>query len=166
MIPVDRHWLRLMQNHGALEDIDVVAIHAFPEMWWPNHPNWEWYDHWHGWKRKIDSIRGLVGDRPIWVTETGLATWDVDRETESREDLQILMLERAAGAPAERLYWYSLVDLSPEREAIEGFHVDENEYHMGLVRWDGTRKDAFFRFRELLANDGAASQTTGSAIVR
>lgn len=36
------------------------------------------------------------------------------------------------------------------RLAIEGFHVDENEYHMGLVHWDGQRKPAYDVFRERL----------------
>lgn len=156
MIPVDPHWLKLMQGYGVLEEIDIVAIHAFPQMWWPNHPNWDWHDHWHGWPQKIESIGEIAEDRPIWVTESGLATWDLDEGCEALMDLQVRMLERAAVAPAERLYWYSLVDLDPSREAIEGFHVDENEYHMGLVRWDGSKKDAFFRLQELLANNRAA----------
>jgi CDP-paratose 2-epimerase len=61
------------------------------------------------------------------------------------------MLDKAAASPAERVYWYSLIDLDPNREAIEGFHVDENEYHMGLLHHDGHRKDAFYHFRNLLA---------------
>jgi CDP-paratose 2-epimerase len=50
------------------------------------------------------------------------------------------------------VYGYTLIDLDPTREAIEGFHVDENEYHMGLIRHDGHKKDAFHRLRELLAS--------------
>jgi CDP-paratose 2-epimerase len=33
MMPVDPAWLALMERHGALEAIDVVAIHGFPRMW-------------------------------------------------------------------------------------------------------------------------------------
>ena len=155
MVPVDHHWLNLMKGYGALRDIDVVAIHAFPEMWWPDQPNWDWYGHWEGWKAKLDYIRPWCDGRRLWVTETGLATWDLHEQEVARFDLQTTCLERAAKAPVERLYWYSLIDLDPDREAIEGFHVDENEYHMGLVTWDGERKQAFYRMQELLSERGA-----------
>lgn len=150
MIPVDPHWLQLIEAQQALDDIDIVAIHAFPEMWWPDQPNWEWYSHWKGWRQKIEAIANEVGDRSIWVTETGLATWDIDDACEGRFDLQSKKLREAAAAPVERVYWYSLIDLDPAREAIEGFHVDENEYHMGLVTWDGRKKPAYYVMQELL----------------
>lgn len=153
MIPVDPAWLSLVVEQGALADIDVVAIHAFPEMWWSRWPCWDWFSHWSGWEHKLESIRPACGGRPVWVTETGLATWDLEHAREDRIELQVAMLEQAAAAPAERVYWYSLIDLDPAREAIEGFHVDENEYHMGLVTWDGRRKDAWFRMRELLSRE-------------
>ena len=149
MIPVDHYWLQGLETRGALEDIDVVAIHGFPEMWWPEQPNWEWHGRWEGWEQKVAYTREHA-QRSIWITETGLATWDMQRHCPGRHDLQTLMLERAAVAPAERVYWYSLIDLDPGRDAIEGFHVDENEYHMGLVQWDGTRKPAFARMKELM----------------
>ena len=155
MAPVDPHWLRLMQRYGALEHLDGIAIHGFPEMWWANDICWEWYTHWSGWKDKIDSITNFTGKRPVWITETGLATWDAGEQRESHLKLQCAMLEQAASAPAARVYWYSLIDLDPSREAIEGFHVDENEYHMGLVRADGTRKPAFDLFQTLLTADSA-----------
>jgi CDP-paratose 2-epimerase len=148
MIPVDHHWLKLMEDYGALEAIDIVAIHGFPEMWWPDHPNWEMYQRWHGWSDKVRYIT-RHGKRPVWITETGLATWDLYDACEARFSLQTQMLLSAASAPAERVYWYSLIDLSPSREAIEGFHVDENEYHLGLVTYDGARKPAFFEFQRL-----------------
>jgi CDP-paratose 2-epimerase len=150
MIPVDHHWLNLMRDLGALAFIDVVAIHAFPGMWFADRPNWEWFRDWHGWAEKLAYVRAHAGGRPVWVTETGLATWDLARDREARFDLQARAIEDLVEAPAERFYFYSLIDLDPRREAIEGFHVDENEYHMGLVRHDGTRKPAFHRLRELL----------------
>ncbi len=155
MIPVDRHWLKLMKRYGAFPYLDAIGIHAFPGMWWPGAPNWDWHRDWGGWDEKIDSIRRHAEGRPIWVTETGLATWDLAVGREAKFDLQAHCLEEAARAPAERLYWYSLLDLDPAQPAIEGFHVDENEYHMGLVRQDGTRKEAFHRFKDLLREQAA-----------
>lgn len=153
MIPVDRFWLERMDRFGALAHCDVVGIHAFPGMWWNEAPNWDWQRDWNGWEEKIDSIRPYTRGRPVWVTETGLATWDLARGRPARFDLQVERLREAAAAPAPRVYWYSLIDLDPAREAIEGFHVDENEYHLGLVTHDGERKPAFDAFRSLLAGD-------------
>jgi CDP-paratose 2-epimerase len=152
MIPVDHHWLNLMEWHGVLKYIDVVAIHGFPGMWWPGLPNWDWHDHWHGWNAKIDYIRPHAGDRPIWVTETGLATWDLARHRRGKYALQSKMLSAVAGSSCQRIYWYSAIDLDPAREAIEGFHVDENEYHMGLLTSDGKPKPALEAFAELMAS--------------
>ncbi len=150
MAPVDHHWLELLRSYNALSDIDIISIHAFPEMWWDDAPNWEWYSHWRGWSRQIAYIAQHAEGRPIWVTETGLATWDMAAEVPGRYQLQVERLERAVNAPVERLFWYSAIDLAPHRAAIEGFHVDENEYHMGLVNWAGQKKPAYRRLRELL----------------
>jgi hypothetical protein len=48
------------------------------------------------------------------------------------------------------------VDLHPDRDAIEGFHVDENEYNLGLVTNEGRRKPSFAVMQELLAGEDAA----------
>lgn len=152
MIPVDHTWLQLMEKYGALTYMDIVAIHGFPEMWWEDAPNWEWYLRWHGWRSRVEYIAAYAGARPIWITETGLATWDMAQECVGRHNLQVVMLERAIAAPVERLYWYSLIDLAPDRAAIEGFHVDENEYHMGLVTYDGEKKPAYHWLKEYLRN--------------
>ncbi|MBW3600087.1 MAG: hypothetical protein KY475_22795 [Planctomycetes bacterium] len=163
MVPVDHHWLELVESHGALEHIDVVAIHGFPEMWWHDQPNWDWFQRWDGWAEKIDYITQST-DKPIWITETGLATWDMPRQRTGRYELQARMLREAAEAPAERVYWYSLIDLDPDREAIEGFHVDENEYHLGLVTHDLREKPAWSTMKELL--ETADADESGEGCIR
>jgi CDP-paratose 2-epimerase len=152
MIPVDAHWLNLMKQHGALCHIEKIAIHGFPGMWWAHAPNWDWYRDWKGWAHKVNSIEAHSEGRPIWVTETGLATWDLAYEREARFENQVENLVTAASAPVERVYWYSLMDLDPRRSAIEGFHVDENEYHLGLTSFTGVPKPAFHRMKELMQN--------------
>jgi CDP-paratose 2-epimerase len=156
IIPADPQWLDLMHTRRALDDIDIVAIHAFPGMWWADAPSWDWHSHWNGWQAKLDSIKEAARGRPIWVTETGLATCDLARRSPANHVMQVEALKAAAAGPAERLYWYSLIDLDPAREAIEGFHIDENEYHMGLVTFAGERKPAFWRLRELLLDSARA----------
>jgi CDP-paratose 2-epimerase len=150
IIPVDHHWLNLMRDYGVLAHIDVVDIHAFPGMWFPHHPNWDWSRDWRGWDQKLAYISALADGQPIWVTETGIATWDLVLARESKYELQQAAVQALVNAPAERFYFYSLLDLAPQREAIEGFHVDENEYHMGLVKFDGYRKPAWGLLCELL----------------
>jgi CDP-paratose 2-epimerase len=150
MIPVDHHWLGLMERYGVLQYIDIVAIHAFPGMWFPEHPNWDWQRDWKGWDQKLAYIAQHAGGRPVWVTETGIATWDLALSREAKYELQERALGDLVTAEGERFYFYSLIDLDPQREAIEGFHVDENEYHMGLVKHDGYRKTAYHRLKSLL----------------
>jgi CDP-paratose 2-epimerase len=150
MMPVDPHWLDLMDQAGALEQMDVVGIHGFPGMWWPDLPNWDWHSHWNGWAEKIANISKSGRGRPVWVTETGFATWDLAESRTGKHAFQETALLEAIEAPAARTYWYSLIDLAPEREAIEGFHVDENEYHLGLVTHQGLRKPAFHALQAAL----------------
>lgn len=151
MIPVDHHWLGLMRRYDVLDAVDVVAIHGFPDMWWDDHPNWDWYEYWQGWTQKVSYTAGHSAGRPVWITETGLATYELPQRRRGRHALQCQRLRDAAQAPVERVYWYSLIDLDPRRSAIEGFHVDENEYHLGLVTYDGVRKPSFFTLEALLA---------------
>lgn len=150
MIPVDPAWLHRMRDTGALRAMDVVAIHGFPGMWWPDAPCWDSQVDWHGWAAKLAHIAPHTEGRPVWITETGLATCDVHTGAPARHAMQARRLREAAGAPAERVYWYCLFDLHPSRHAIEGFHVDENEYHLGLCDWQGRPKPAYETMRGLL----------------
>ncbi len=159
MIPVDHHWLGLMREHGLFSVIDVVAIHAFPGMWWSQAPNWDWSRDWNGWQAKLDYIGAHTEGRPVWVTESGLSTWDLEKRREGLHAQQVARLCDAAASGAERLYWYNLIDLDPRREAIEGFHVDENEYHLGLVEYGGRRKPAWYAMRALLGRDMQVAET-------
>jgi len=158
MIPVDHHWLELQREREVLRHIDVVSIHAFPGMWFPDHPNWDWCDHWKGWEEKVAYISAYTEGKPVWVTETGIATWDLALKREAKYELQVEALVAAGAAPAERVYWYSAIDLDEKRDAIEGFHVDENEYHMGLVKHDGFRKTAFEQMRKLVSSCPLSNQ--------
>jgi CDP-paratose 2-epimerase len=153
MIPVDHHWLGLMKRWGAFPHLDVIGIHAFPGMWWEDAPNWDWHSHWRGWRDKVSDIRLHCEGRPVWVTETGLATYDRATGAAGRYDEQVSrLIEALEQCPAERIYWYSLIDLDPARESIEGFHVEENEYHLGLVHHDGRKKPAFEVMQASLAS--------------
>jgi CDP-paratose 2-epimerase len=129
MSPFDPNWLDLMFKRGALEHVDVIGVHGFPGTWEAV---------WEGWGTHIDRVQEVC-DRHgsparIWVTECGFSTWAHD------EFRQLTTLVELAEAPADRVYWYSVQDLAPERETLDGFHADERAYHFGLQRTSGEPK--------------------------
>lgn len=170
MMPVDPHWLALMKSYRLLEEIDIVAIHGFPGMWEGDEYWWDWPDHWRGWDDKIATIHHGSDGKPVWITETGYATWDGELRRPDGFETQAEMLTRATQIAAPRVYWYSLIDLDPARAAIEmtedGGRIDYREYHLGLVRHDGTRKPAFAFLKQLLQGtmESATTCATGSSL--
>src|SRR5207248_4941931 len=52
MSPIDPKFMRLMEGHGVLDNVDVVAVHGFPLDW----------NHWsiHDWPKKLDEIRVIT----------------------------------------------------------------------------------------------------------
>src|SRR3546814_519435 len=99
MSPIDPHWVNLMRGQGALDAVDVVAVHGFPLDWnlWPIH----------AWPEKIAEIEHVVPDKPVWVTEVGVSSFGA-------EEVQVFGLERTAElliGRAPRVFWYSLYDL-------------------------------------------------------
>ena len=162
MTPIDPHWLSLLRDRGALEDIDIIAVHGFPGMWGHGDICWEWRRDWHGWRDKADLLADVAEGRPLWITETGMADWDLaaarplSRDEPSHRLRQVADAVAGPDAPFERAYWYSLIDLDPAREAIEGFHEDEYEYHLGLVTHAGRTKPAYHTLQSLLTPTSAA----------
>ncbi len=136
--PIDPAFIRLLDSHGALAEIDVIALHGFPLDW----------NHWniHEWPRQVESIEQACG-RPVWVTEAGCSSFGAD-------EVQLFGLETTARLllnRVERVYWYSLMDLPPAWPATTRHRESEGSayyrhYYMGLVRADGNCKPAFYRF--------------------
>jgi beta-xylosidase len=135
MSPIDPHWLRRMEAHGALDAVDVVAVHGFPLDWnlWPLS----------AWPDKIAEIRAVT-EKPVWVTEVGVSSFGA-------EEVQSFGLERTAellrGAGVPRVFWYSLFDL-PQSWGAETRHREAEgssyyrHFYLGLIREDGTPKPA------------------------
>ena len=157
MIPVDHHWLAALQSRGALDCIDVVAIHAFPGMWTDSTHWWDWPTHWRGWSSKIQDIVPHSNGRPIWVTESGYATCKGNTRNAGGFIEQSIRLSEALRAPTERLYWYCARDLSYDYACIEmtedGGRIDHREYHLGLTAVNGQRKPAWWTLRAALADE-------------
>ena len=129
MSPFDPNWLDLMFRRGSLEHVDVIGVHGFPGTWEAV---------WEGWDvhiARVEEVRDRHGSEArIWVTEAGFSTWAHD------EFRQLTTMAELAEAPADRVYWYSVHDLAPERETLDGFHADERAYHFGLQRTTGEPK--------------------------
>ena len=135
MSPIDAHWLRRMQDHGALDHVDVVAVHGFPLDWnlWPLN----------AWPDKIAEIKAVT-DKPVWVTEVGVSSFGA-------EEVQAFGIERTIellkGAGVPRVFWYSLFDL-PQSWGAETRHREAEgssyyrHFYLGLIREDGTPKPA------------------------
>lgn len=129
MSPVDPGWLRHMYDMGLMDFIDAVGIHGFPGTFDTD---------WEGWDKVVHQIQKVIdhygANQKIWITEAGYSTWQQDERQQVKEFKKLL------SAPAERVYWYSLNDLSPQKNTVDGFHVDEREYHFGMVESTGKSK--------------------------
>jgi CDP-paratose 2-epimerase len=129
MSPIDPNWLKHIASKNALQFIDVIGVHGFPDV----------FDvHWKGWNNNIEKVREVLDSyglrQEIWITETGYSTWKHDERKQVENFLQMLEV------PVNRVYWYSLKDLSPTISTVDGFHFDEREYHFGLITADGRQK--------------------------
>lgn len=133
--PIDANFILNIKGKGALDGLDVVAVHGFPLDW----------NHWaiHEWPGRLDEIRAVT-DLPIWVSEAGVSSFGA-------EEVQEFGLVRSAElliGRAERIHWYSLYDLPRAWPATTRHREAEGSsyyrhFYMGLIREDGTPKRAF-----------------------
>jgi beta-xylosidase len=138
MSPIDPHWVRTIEEHGALDAVDVVAVHGFPLDW----NLWSIHD----WPDKVAEIEAVT-DKPVWVTEVGVGSFGAD-------EVQAFGVDRTAElliGRVARIFWYSLFDLPQEWGATTRHKEAEGSsyyrhFHMGLIRADGTPKHGLDNF--------------------
>ncbi|HWR53891.1 MAG TPA: glycosyl hydrolase [Bryobacteraceae bacterium] len=136
--PIDPDFIKNLRDQGALEHVDVVAVHGFPLDW----------NHWqiHEWPRKLDEIRAVT-ELPVWVSEVGVSTFGA-------EEVQEFGLRRTAElliGKAARIHWYSLYDLPKAWPATTRHREAEGSsyyrhFYMGLLQEDGSPKLAARQF--------------------
>jgi beta-xylosidase len=136
--PIDPLFIERLDRQGALEELDVVAVHGFPLDW----------NHWqiHEWPAKLDEIRAVT-KLPIWVSEVGVSTFGAD-------EVQVFGVNRTAElltGNAHRIHWYSLYDLPKAWPATTRHREAEGSayyrhYYMGLLREDGSPKPSLDEF--------------------
>jgi beta-xylosidase len=144
--PIDAGFVRALQGHGALDFIDVVAVHGFPLDW----------NHWQidEWPDKLAEIRAVTS-HPLWVSEVGVSTFGAEEVQEFgvRRTAELLTGE------VPRIHWYSLFDLPRAWPATTRHREAEGSsyyrhFYMGLVREDGTPKRALRAFAALTPDLG------------
>lgn len=136
--PIDPNFLRLLRSYGLLNELDVLAVHGFPFDW----------NLWHveEWPAKVEALRREFG-MPVWITETGVSSW----ASETNMAWGVRTLCRILRGVTERVHWYTLFDLTAEREATTRHGAGEGSsywrhYHFGLLRADGSPKPAIEHF--------------------
>jgi beta-xylosidase len=138
--PIDPEFVKNLDEQGALEHIDVVAVHGFPLDW----QNWQIDD----WPVKIAEIQAVT-NLPVWITEVGVSTFGA-------EEVQEFGLKRTASllrGHKGRVHWHSLFDLPKALPATTRFRDAESssycrQFYMGLLKEDGTPKLAARTFAE------------------
>ncbi|WP_262897542.1 glycosyl hydrolase [Rufibacter roseolus] len=138
--PIDPHFIKTLERHGTLEDLDAVAVHGFPLDWNLWNIN-EWPD-------KIAEIEAVT-NLPVWVTEVGISSFGAEEVQEFglRRTAELLM------GRVDRAFWYSLYDLPQAWEATTRHREAEGSsyyrhFHMGLLKEDGTPKIAHKHFAD------------------
>jgi beta-xylosidase len=144
--PIDPAFIQRMERLGALDVLDVVAVHGFPLDW----------NHWqiHEWPAKLREIQNVT-TKPVWVSEVGISTFGA-------EEVQEFGLRRTAElllGKAERIHWYSLYDLPRAWPATTRHREAEGSayyrhFYMGLLREDGSPKRALELFAEFTPDLG------------
>jgi beta-xylosidase len=146
MSPIDPSFLTRLAANGALDAVDVVAVHGFPLDW----NLWQIDE----WPAKIKEI-AAVTDKPIWVTEVGVSSF-------GSEEVQAWGVKKTADlliGAAPRIHWYSLYDLPQEWGATTRHREAEGSsyyrhFHMGLLRQCGTPKPGLEAYAEYASQIG------------
>jgi beta-xylosidase len=144
--PIDPHFISNLKGKGALDYVDVVAVHGFPLDWnlWQIHE----------WPAKLDEIRAAT-ELPVWVSEVGVSTFGA-------EEVQEWGLKRTAElliGRSHRIHWYSLYDLprawpaTTRHKEAEGSSYYRH-FDMGILREDGTPKRAVREFYDVTPEIG------------
>jgi beta-xylosidase len=131
--PIDPGYIANLKAKGVLDEVDVLAVHGFPLDW----NLWQINE----WPAKIEEIRAVAPDHPIWVTEVGVGSFGA-------EEVQVFGVDRTAElliGRVPRIFWYSLYDLPQSWGATTRHREAEGSsyyrhFYMGLIREDGTPK--------------------------
>lgn len=148
LVTPDPDWLSELADPGAAVGFDIVAFHAYPETWSPPGVTVETYLD----KRYHREFVPSAGGRPIWINEMGFATAPGRTERQQANWFARAVSTFLQDPAVTHLGLYELRDSPPERPVLG----ESENYHLGLIRTNGTPKLAFETVRLLagLLNTG------------
>lgn len=156
IMPIDYFWIENFNDLGGLENIDIIGVHGFPGMWGNEHKDgWEFYSQWRGWDKMIDIIRPIISNREIWITESGYSPLN-DTDKDLGEYNQINRIIDLIGSKANRIYLYSLFDLSKDKKSIKQELTGEYDYFehsLGIIDEFGRRKKAYYFIKDVVKSN-------------
>lgn len=125
---------------------DVVALHAYPETWTPESVTVERYldAGYHG--LFLETVDRGCGGKRVWMNETGFATAHGRSERQQADWWARAIATFAADRRIESIGVYEIRDLAPGSDVIG----EPENFHLGLLRTDGTPKLAFRTVRLLV----------------
>ena len=140
MSPIDPSFINRLAGYGAMDEVDVVAVHGFPLDW----NLWSIHD----WPAKLDEIRAVIDGRPLWVSEVGVSSFGAEEVAA----WGVTTTAQHLIGRAPRIHWYSLYDLPREWEATTRHKEAEGSsyyrhFAMGLLDQHGRPKLALDAFR-------------------
>jgi polysaccharide biosynthesis protein PslG len=156
----DAEWLEHACDGGA--PFDVLPFHAYPETWTPDSVTVESYLGPAYQREFLPEADSLCGRRPIWINETGFATSPGRSERAQAEWWARAFATFLAAPRVEHLGIYEIRDQSPDTPVIG----DAPNYYLGLIRRDGTPKQAFAAVKLLVGLFQGDSLTVADAGLR
>jgi CDP-paratose 2-epimerase len=140
-------WLEDRAKDGVVAHMDVVGFHAFQySVWGAKHSAKPITEYAKDLKR-ILAPHGFSGE--VWLTEVGYPTGG---EPGVSELMQAEIYEAIfAQDEIARAYWWSLADLDPAAQSYTETQIgwrEENFYHFGVKKFDGTPKELYKRLME------------------
>ena len=147
-----REFLKAMYDDGAKNYMDAVGYHPYSAPVMPGDVKKT-----NGWSAMSDlnpSIRSIMADngdrnKQIWATEFGVPTGGpLDYASEDLQEYEFAeAMDQMAGKPwLATLFFHSYKDLGVDRSTINDF--------FGIVRYDGSRKPAYFVIKQKLSMPG------------
>jgi polysaccharide biosynthesis protein PslG len=144
MVWPDPEWLETVCRNGAA--FDILPFHAYPETWTPSSIQVENYLGPAFRSSFVPEADQSCGRKPIWINEAGFATVPGKTEREQAEWWARAIPTFLAEPRIEQIGIYEIKD-QPLGTAVIG---DEPNYHLGLIRRDGTPKPAFQTIKLLI----------------
>ena len=135
----DAEWIETSCGNGNAARIDVVPLHSYAETWTPDSVTIETYFDATYRGPFLSAVDEACGGKPVWINETGFATWRGKTEKEQAAWWARALAVFAAEPRVTQVGVYEIRDLRPSSDVIG----DAANYHLGLLRVDRAPKLAF-----------------------